>query len=60
VDGLTEAGLERTCARPPAPGYPEEPRQAGACLRVGMEEECEHRRYMARDLPALEALNGPA
>jgi DinB family protein/pentapeptide repeat protein len=60
VDKLTEAELERTCNRPPAPGYPEEPRTVGRCLRVVMDEECEHRRYANRDLAALEARDGGA
>ena len=55
VDGLTDAELERTCARAPAPGYPEESRSVGRCLRVVMREECEHRRYAVRDLAVLEA-----
>ena len=64
VDGLTDASLERACLRLPAPGfrdYPEETRSVGRCLRVIMDEECEHRRYAVRDLTALEAdLNGRA
>ncbi len=55
VDGLTDDELERRCARSPAPGYPEEPRTVGRCLRVVMNEECEHHRYAVRDLAALEA-----
>jgi DinB superfamily/Pentapeptide repeats (8 copies) len=55
VDGLTDAGLELVCRRLPAPGYPEETRSVGRCLRVVMKEECEHRRYAVRDLTALEA-----
>ena len=58
IDGLTEAELERTCRRPPAPGYPDEPRTVGRCLRVVMGEECEHRRYANRDLTVLEARLG--
>jgi len=54
VDGLTDAELERICTRTPAPGYPEEPRTVGRCLRVVMDEECEHRRYAVRDLAVLE------
>jgi DinB superfamily/Pentapeptide repeats (8 copies) len=50
VDGLTDAELERICMRPPAPGYPEEPRTVGRCLSVVMKEECEHHRYIVRDL----------
>jgi hypothetical protein len=55
VERLTDAGLERVCSLAPAPGYPEEPRTVGKCLRVLMGEECEHRRYMVRDLAVLEA-----
>jgi DinB superfamily/Pentapeptide repeats (8 copies) len=55
VDGLTDADMERVCPRLPAPGYPEETRSVGRCLRVIMQEECEHRRYAVRDLTVLEA-----
>jgi DinB superfamily/Pentapeptide repeats (8 copies) len=55
VDGLTDTELERMCPRAPAPGYPEESRSVGRCLRVVMTEECEHRRYAVRDLAVLEA-----
>jgi hypothetical protein len=55
VDRLTDADLERVCPRLPAPGYPEETRSVGRCLRVVMDEECEHRRYAIRDLATLEA-----
>lgn len=55
LDDLTDAGLERSCPRPPAPGYPDEPRTVGRCLRVVMREECEHRRYAVRDLAVLAA-----
>jgi hypothetical protein len=55
VSGLTDAGLERVCPRLPAPGYPEETRTVGSCLRVIMREECEHHRYAVRDLAVLEA-----
>ena len=55
VEGLTDAGLERVCTLPPAPGYPDETRTVGRCLRVVMTEECEHRRYAVRDLAVLEA-----
>lgn len=55
VDGLTDGDLERICARAPAPGYPDETRSVGRCLRVVMREECEHRRYAMRDLTVLEA-----
>jgi hypothetical protein len=45
----------RMCPSAPAPGYPEESRSIGRCLRVVMREECEHRRYAVRDLTVLEA-----
>jgi hypothetical protein len=54
VDGLTDAGLERAC-RLSTPGHPEETCSVGHCLRVIMNEECEHRRYAVRDLTTLEA-----
>lgn len=53
--GLTAAEAERICLRPPAPGYPEEPRTVRQCLKVVLEEEAEHLRYARRDLAALEA-----
>jgi hypothetical protein len=55
VDSLTDTELERICKRAPAPGYPEEPRTVGSCLRVVMDEECEHHRYAIRDLAVLDA-----
>ena len=55
VDGLTDDELERLCGRSPAPGYPDEQRPVGKCLRVVMVEECEHYRYAVRDLAVLEA-----
>ncbi len=54
VDSLTDSELGRECARTPAPGYPAQPHSVGACLRVLMGEEIEHRRYAERDLAALE------
>jgi DinB superfamily/Pentapeptide repeats (8 copies) len=55
VDGVTDTELERLCSRAPAPGYPEESRSVGGCLRVVMKEEVEHHRYTVRDLAVLEA-----
>ncbi|GAB3572027.1 hypothetical protein GCM10027445_28410 [Amycolatopsis endophytica] len=55
VGTLTDAELSRLCARPPAPGYPGQPRPVSRCLRVVMNEECEHRRYAERDLAVLAA-----
>jgi hypothetical protein len=54
IDGLTDARLERVCRQAPSPGHPEETRSVGGCLRVIMNEECEHRRYAVRDLTVLE------
>jgi hypothetical protein len=54
VEGLTDEELARVCTRTPAPGYPEEPREVGRCLRVVMTEEIEHQRYAVRDLAVLE------
>ena len=55
VDALTDDDLARVSDRPPAPGYEKQPRKVGRCLRVVMNEECEHRRYAVRDLAVLEA-----
>jgi hypothetical protein len=55
VDSLAEDGLERLCTRSPGPGYPDEARPVRRCLRVVMNEECEHHRYAVRDLAVLEA-----
>jgi uncharacterized damage-inducible protein DinB len=53
VDTLTDADLDRTCTRMPAPGYAGEPPSVGRSLRVVLNEECEHRRYAVRDLAVL-------
>jgi len=53
--GLSNEDLDRTCSRTPAPGYPEELRTVRQCVRVVMNEECEHHRYAIRDLAVLEA-----
>jgi hypothetical protein len=55
VHGLTDVEFERLCTRPPAPGYPEEPRTVGRCLRVVINEEVAHHGYAVRDLAVLEA-----
>ncbi|HEY7070617.1 MAG TPA: DinB family protein, partial [Acidimicrobiales bacterium] len=55
IDGLTDDELKRVCTRSPAPGYPEEERTVGHCLRVVMNEECGHLGYATRDLAVLEA-----
>lgn len=55
IAGLTDASLERVCQQLPSPQHPDETSSVGRCLRVIMNEECEHRRYAVRDLAALEA-----
>jgi DinB superfamily len=55
VAGLTTDELARVCTRTPAPGYPEEDRTVGHCIRVVMNEECGHLHYATRDLAVLEA-----
>ena len=54
LDDLTDDELDRSCERPPAPGYPS-PHTVRQCLGVIMNEEVEHHRYATRDLAALES-----
>lgn len=55
VEGITEAELDRICARKPAEPYPDQTYVVRRCLKVVLEEEAEHLRYALRDLAALEA-----
>lgn len=55
LDGLDEDEMGRECTRAPAPGYPEEVRTVGRCLRTVLNETAEHLRYADRDLTTLEA-----
>jgi len=55
VEGLTEAELDRTCARKPAEPYPDQEYVVRRCLKVVLKEEAEHHRYALRDLTVLEA-----
>lgn len=55
VDGLTEAELDRVCARKPADPYPDQEYVVRRCLKVVLKEEAEHHRYAVRDLAELEA-----
>ncbi len=55
LDGLTDDGLDRVCEGSPWPADPDFPRPIRDCLRVIMNEECEHRRFAERDLAELEA-----
>ena len=54
VDALTEAELDRICARKPADPYPEQEYVVRRCLKVILKEEAEHHRYAVRDLAVLE------
>ena len=53
VADLTDDRLAGVCLRAPAPGYPEHRRVVADCLRVVMNEEVEHHRYLVRDLDVL-------
>jgi hypothetical protein len=55
LDRLTDDELDRVCEGSPWPGDPDFPRPVRECLRVIMNEECEHRRFAERDLAVLEA-----
>lgn len=55
LDTLTEAELDRVCARRPAYSYPATDYVVRRCLTVVLKEEAEHHRYAVRDLDALEA-----
>lgn len=55
VADLTDNRLTRSCQHAPAPGYPDHPRTVADCLRVVMNEEVEHHRYLVRDLTILQA-----
>ena len=52
---VTDTELEAMRTAEPAPGWGEQSRTVGRCLRVILNEECEHRRYVLRDLTLLEA-----
>ncbi|MEQ6899775.1 DinB family protein [Nocardioides sp. YIM 152588] len=54
VDALTEAELDRVCARKPADNYPDLRYVVRRCLTVILKEEAEHHRYAVRDLAVLE------
>jgi hypothetical protein len=51
---INDDALEQVCRRSPGPGYPEQERTVRQCLRVILREECEHHRYMVRDLAGLD------
>jgi hypothetical protein len=56
-DSLTDAELDRVCARKPADPYPDQEYVVRRCLKVVLKEEAEHHRYAVRDLAVLEAGN---
>lgn len=56
VETLTDAELDRVCARKPADPYPDKEYVVRRCLKVVLEEEAEHHRYAVRDLAALGVL----
>ncbi|WP_433021335.1 DinB family protein [Kribbella sp. CA-294648] len=53
-DSLTDAELDRVCARKPADMYPDKEYVVRRCLKVVLKEEAEHHRYAVRDLAVLE------
>jgi hypothetical protein len=55
VADLTDERLAHACQKAPAPGYPEHRRIVADCLRVVMNEEVEHHRYLVRDLAILQS-----
>lgn len=55
VERLTEAEFERLVTAEPAPGWGVVTRSVGRCLRVVLNEHCEHRHYALRDLAILES-----
>ncbi|WP_432939276.1 DinB family protein [Kribbella sp. CA-253562] len=55
IENLTDAELDRVCARKPADPYPDQDYVVRRCLKVILKEEAEHNRYAVRDLAVLEA-----
>lgn len=53
IAALTTQELERVCIPPNAPGHPTEAHSVLECLRVILEEEWEHSRYVDRDLDVI-------
>ena len=60
VTNVTDAELDAMRTGEPAPGWGEESLSVRRCLRVVLNEECEHHRYAVRDLALLEATDEPA
>lgn len=55
LTNVTDAELDAMRTGEPAPGWGEESLSVRRCLRVVLNEECEHHRYAIRDLALLEA-----
>ncbi|MCD0443127.1 DinB family protein [Glycomyces sp. A-F 0318] len=55
VERLTEAEFERVVTAEPAPTWGAVTLPVGRCLRVVLNEHCEHRRFALRDLAVLES-----
>lgn len=53
VAGVTDADLDRLCARKPVGNDPEADYDVRRCLKVVLAEEAEHHRYAVRDLAVL-------
>jgi uncharacterized damage-inducible protein DinB len=54
VAAITDTQLEEIRTAAPAPAWGVESHSVGACLRVVMNEHCQHRRFALRDLAKLE------
>jgi DinB superfamily/Pentapeptide repeats (8 copies) len=55
LDDVTDAQLDEPRTSTPVPAWGEETHPVGECLRVVLQEHCEHRRFAERDLAALAA-----
>lgn len=55
VSGITDADLDRLCARTPVGNDPDADYAVRRCLEVVLAEEAEHHRYAVRDLAVLTA-----
>lgn len=55
VAAVTGAGLTEIRTAAPTPEWGVESHPVGECLRVVLEEHCEHRRFAVRDLAVIEA-----
>lgn len=53
LDEVTDEQLAELRTATPVPAWGEESHPVGECLRVVLEEHCEHRRFAERDLAAL-------